>query len=229
MEAKFSTVVKDIIQSSREEAIAHGNDYISTSHILLGALDQNEVKENTVGIALKFLKVDLKKLRNKISSSLKKSNSTDLKGSIPLSKQAEKALKITYLEAKIYKSDVISSIYLLLSILRDEESETSQLLKDYKVDYDSIKELIEKKQITDGELIFNQTPRSVNHDIVKSSETIISDIKASPLSLFFDTSEYTTEEIKNIVLLLSELYANIGGDYLKLTGMSQFDRVLELV
>ena len=62
---------------------------------------------------------------------------------IPLTRQSEKVLKITYLEAKIFKSQLIGTEHLLLSILRDEDNIATQILNKFEVNYDSIKEMLE--------------------------------------------------------------------------------------
>ncbi len=115
MEAKFSPRVKDVIQYSREEALRLGHDYIGTEHLLLGLIRDGD------GVAIKLLKeltVDTVKLRRSVEDAVKGTIGTNVHiGSIPLTKQAEKVLKITYLEAKIFKSDVIGTEHLLLSIL----------------------------------------------------------------------------------------------------------------
>jgi ATP-dependent Clp protease ATP-binding subunit ClpC len=131
MEAKFSPRVKDVIQYSREEALRLGHDYIGTEHLLLGLIRDGE------GVAIKLLKeltVDTAKLRRAVEDAVKGTIGTNVNiGSIPLTKQAEKVLKITYLEAKIFKSDVIGTEHLLLSILRDEDNIASQILTQFNV------------------------------------------------------------------------------------------------
>jgi ATP-dependent Clp protease ATP-binding subunit ClpC len=52
-------------------------------------------------------------------------------------------LKITYLEAKIFKSDLIGTEHLLLSILREEDNIATQIVNKLKVNYDVIKDLLE--------------------------------------------------------------------------------------
>ena len=65
------------------------------------------------------------------------------KGNLPLVKQAEKILKITYLEAKIFKSAVIGTEHLLLSILKDEDNVATKSLNAFNIDYDVAKEEFE--------------------------------------------------------------------------------------
>jgi len=141
MEAKFSPRVKEVIQYSREEAIRLGHGYIGTEHLLLGIIREGEGKAL---LHLKNLGIDLLRLKKSIEDNIQDtaSKSTNL-GNIPLTKQAEKALKITYLEAKIFKADVIGTEHLLLSILREEDNLASSILQQYGVDYDVFKEAIE--------------------------------------------------------------------------------------
>ncbi len=149
MEAKFSPRVKDVISYSREEALRLGHDYIGTEHLLLGLIRDGD------GVAIKLLKglnVDTTKLRRSVEDAVKGTTGTNVHiGSIPLTKQAEKVLKITYLEAKIFKSDVIGTEHLLLSILRDEDNIASQLLLQYNVNYEIFKHEVDshKNNVTD--------------------------------------------------------------------------------
>jgi ATP-dependent Clp protease ATP-binding subunit ClpC len=140
MEAKFSQQVKDVISYSREEALRLGHDYIGTEHLMLGLIRDGEGRAINV---LLSLGIDLMELRRKIEGSVKAGSSINTKKqtaeNIPLVKQAEKALKITYLEAKTFKSDTIGTEHLLLSILKDEESVVTKVLESYKVDYDMVK------------------------------------------------------------------------------------------
>lgn len=141
MEAKFSPRVKDVITYSREEALRLNHDYIGTEHLLLGLIREGE------GMAIKILKslgVNLIDLRKSIENAVKGSsgNVSNL-GHIPLTKQAEKALKITYLEAKLFKSEIIGTEHLLLSILKDEDNIATQILNQYSITYELVKEEVE--------------------------------------------------------------------------------------
>ncbi len=141
MEAKFSARVKDVISYSREESLRLGHDYIGVEHLLLGLIREGE------GIAVKILmdaKIDLKELRKQLEAKLPQSSGKHLNsGNIPLLKQAEKVLKITYLEAKLFKSNMIGTEHLLLSILKEEDNVATQLLEQFKIDYDYVKEELE--------------------------------------------------------------------------------------
>jgi ATP-dependent Clp protease ATP-binding subunit ClpC len=141
MEAKFSPQVKDVISFSREEALRLGHDYIGAEHLLLGLIREGD------GMAIKILKslgVDTSKLRRSIEDSVRGTSSVTVNlGNIPLTKQAEKVLKITYLEAKIFKSDLIGTEHLLLSILRDDDNIASQILLQFNINYEIFKQEVE--------------------------------------------------------------------------------------
>ncbi len=141
MEAKFSPRVKDVISYSREEAIRLGHDYIGTEHLLLGLIREGEGKAIKT---LRALDVDTIRLKKTIEDSIRgtATNNSNLVN-IPLTKQAEKVLKITYLEAKIFKTDIIGTEHLLLSILRDEDNLASQILSQYSIVYDIFKSAVE--------------------------------------------------------------------------------------
>ena len=139
MDAKFSPRVKEVISYSREEALRLGHDYIGVEHLLLGIIREGE------GIAMRMITssgINSKDLRKKLESKLDSGQLTEVKnsGNIPLLKQAEKVLKITYLEAKLFKSNMIGTEHLLLSILKEDNNIASSLLKEYNLNYESVKE-----------------------------------------------------------------------------------------
>lgn len=134
MEGNFSERVQEVIRLSREEALRLGHDYIGTEHLLLGIIREGQ------GVAVKILRnidVDLIKLKKAIEDTVRTSGGTLTIGNIPLTKQAEKVLKITQIESKIYKSDVIGTEHILLSLLRDEDNIATQILHQFNVTYEN--------------------------------------------------------------------------------------------
>lgn len=137
MEGNFSSKVRDVIQFSREEALRLGHDYIGTEHLLLGIVRLGD------GVAVKILKnldCDLASLKRTVEETVRGTGGSVTVGNIPLTKQAEKVLRITYLEAKLYKSDTIGTEHLLLSLLRDEENIAAQILLQFDITYDGVRE-----------------------------------------------------------------------------------------
>ena len=154
MEAKFSNRVKEVISLSREEALRLGHDYIGTEHLLLGMIREGE------GVAISLLQklgVSIDDLRVAIEQATKGTASSEVKNlsNIPLTRQSEKVLKITYLEAKIFKSQLIGTEHLLLSILRDEDNIASQIMEKFEVNYEVVKELLEYQ--TDNPMASSET------------------------------------------------------------------------
>ncbi len=149
MESKFSPRVKEVISFSREEALRLGQDYIGIEHLVLGMVREGD------GLGLKVLKslqVDLNVLRKEIETNTKEKTGRAIynAGSLPLTKQAEKVLKLTVLEAKVTKSDQIGTEHLILSILKHKDNLVSKTLSRYEVDYDVYKAELDylKNQIT---------------------------------------------------------------------------------
>jgi ATP-dependent Clp protease ATP-binding subunit ClpC len=138
MEAKFSQRVKDVLTYSREEALRLGNDYIGVEHLLLGMIREGE------GLAiqiLSYLGIDNNEIKSRIEQSIvnKGKHTSDLEN-IPLVKQAERALKITYLEAKLFNSELIGTEHLLLAILKDEDNLVTKLFHGYGIEYETIRD-----------------------------------------------------------------------------------------
>jgi len=138
MDAKFSPRVRDVITFSREEALRLGHNYIGIEHILLGLIREGD--GNAVKI-LHRLDVDLDELRKVVEGSMEPASAMRPpdKDKITLVKQAEKMLKITFLEAKLFKSAQIDTEHLLLSMLKDEDNLATRTLHKFKVDYDNVK------------------------------------------------------------------------------------------
>ena len=138
MDSNFSPKVKEIISYSREEALRLGNDFIGTEHLLLGLIREGE------GLAvrvLQTLQVDLFDLRKELELAIKDKNNKPVANinSLPLTKQAEKVIRITVLEAKSLKSPTVETEHLMLSILKNKENVATQILHQYEVDYDRFK------------------------------------------------------------------------------------------
>lgn len=140
MDDNFSPRVKDVITYSKEEALRLGHDFIGTEHLMLGILRDGNGKAITI---LNNLSVDLEHLRRKVEVLSPPNPSADQsieKKNLHLTRQAERALKTTFLEAKVFQSTSISTAHLLLCILRNENDPTTKLLNKLKIDYETAKE-----------------------------------------------------------------------------------------
>ncbi len=142
MEAKFSKRVKDVISYSREEALRLKNGYIGVEHLFLGMVRDGG------GVAIQVLKymgidlVEMKKhIEQTVAGSIQDTSAPD-KDNLPLIKQAERALKLTYLEARTFNSEFIGTEHLLLAILKDKDNIVSSTLLQFGLNYENIKEEI---------------------------------------------------------------------------------------
>jgi len=135
MDNNFSTQVKEIISYSREEALRLGNDFIGAEHLMLGLIRD---QENTAIKVLKQLNVNLAELRKEIELAVKDKSGKNVANinSLPLTKQAEKVIRVTVLEAKALKSPMVETEHLLLSILKNKENIATQILNQFDIDYD---------------------------------------------------------------------------------------------
>jgi len=207
MEGNFSSKVRDVIQFSREEALRLGHDYIGTEHLILGIVRLGD------GVAVRILKnldCDLYKLKKTIEDTVRGTGGTVTVGNIPLTKQAEKVLRITYLEAKLYKSETIGTEHLLLSLLRDEENIAAQILQQFSVSYDAVREELD--------LIITGNSRDTGRGDSRTASASISSSKGGSSS--GSSREKKMEKSKTPVL------DNFGRDLTQLAEEGRLDPII---
>ena len=160
MDDNFSSRVKDVITYSKEEALRLGHDFIGTEHLLLGMLRDGGGKAISI---LNSLEVDLNYLRKKVEILSPPNPINDFnknhKKNLHLTRQAERALKTTFLEAKLFQGKSINTAHLLLCILRNENDPTTKLLIKLQVDYETVKEQF-KYLLTESDDQFQSSPSS---------------------------------------------------------------------
>jgi ATP-dependent Clp protease ATP-binding subunit ClpC len=141
MDDNFSPRVKDVLAFSKEEALRLGHDFIGTEHLLLGILRDGGGKAVHI---LDGMDIDLEQLRRKTEiltpATTEHDSLSKEKKNLRLTRQAERALKTTFLEAKLFQSSTINTAHLLLCILRNENDPTTKLLQKLKIDYDNVKD-----------------------------------------------------------------------------------------
>lgn len=162
MRNNFTSRVQKVIRYSKEEAIRLGHDFIGTEHLFLGIIKEGE------GIAIKILKnigIDVEKLKQRLEEASGPAGGMMTLGNLPLSKRAEKVLKVTYLEAKNFKSDIIGTEHLLLSLLKEKEGLAAQVMMsfniDYNIVYNDLKNILEGKPISSQSNSQRSSPQKV--------------------------------------------------------------------
>jgi len=166
MDSNFSTKVKEVIAYSREEALRLGNDFIGTEHLLLGLIRQGN------GLAVQILEamdINLSGLRKEIEMTIKdKGDHANVNlNSLPLTRQAERVIRITVLEAKSMKSQLADVEHLMLSILKNKENPAAQILKLHQIDYDGYKSEL---MILQGNMPSADYPNDPNSDEFEDEE-----------------------------------------------------------
>ena len=137
MKNNFSSRVQMVIQFSREEALRLGHDYIGTEHLLLGLIREGE------GIAVEILRnlgTDLEDIKRAVEDAVKSTGETMTIGNIPFTKRAEKILKMAYVEAEKYKSDIIGTEHLLLALVKEKDGVAAQVLMNFEITYEAVRE-----------------------------------------------------------------------------------------
>jgi ATP-dependent Clp protease ATP-binding subunit ClpC len=140
MKNNFSSRVQMVIQFSREEALRLGHDYIGTEHLLLGLIREGE------GIAVEILRnlgTDLEEIKRAVEDAVKSTGETMTIGNIPFTKRAEKILKMAYVEAEKYKSDIIGTEHLLLALVKEKDGVAAQVLLNFDITYEAVREELE--------------------------------------------------------------------------------------
>uniref|UniRef100_UPI0039A63A15 ATP-dependent Clp protease ATP-binding subunit n=1 Tax=Ornithobacterium rhinotracheale TaxID=28251 RepID=UPI0039A63A15 len=148
MNDNFSQRVRNVIAYSKEEALRLGHDSVGTEHLVLGILRDGD------GKAMRFLQslqYDASYIRAKIEALNPPREVLDATPkNLQLTKQAERALKTTFLEAKLNQSSAVDTGHLLLCILRNENDPVTQALNKLGIDYNSLKEEIAEEQSPSG-------------------------------------------------------------------------------
>ncbi|MFV8225901.1 ATP-dependent Clp protease ATP-binding subunit [Christiangramia aquimixticola] len=211
MDDNFSPRVKDVIAYSKEEALRLGHDFIGTEHLMLGLLRDGDGKAIDI---LTALDIDLSHLRRKVEI-LSPANPNTVtisneKRNLHLTRQAERALKTTFLEAKLFQSSSINTAHLLLCILRNENDPTTKLLNKLKIDYDGVKDQF-KYMIASDEDDFTESPTAESFSDDESEDTA----RENPFSGGASTGK-TNKKSKTPVL------DNFGRD---LTAMAEADKL----
>lgn len=214
MDDNFSPRVKDVIAYSKEEALRLGHDFIGTEHLMLGLLRDGNGKAINI---LDALDVDLDHLRRKVEILSPANPNTGTiqkdKKNLHLTRQAERALKTTFLEAKLFQSSSINTAHLLLCILRNENDPTTKLLHKLKVDYDNVKEQFKSMITSDDDYLDAPQAESFPSDPEDTGDSKESNFGSS-------STQKGTKKSKTPVL------DNFGRDLTKLAEENKLDPVV---
>ena len=214
MDDNFSPRVKDVIAFSKEEALRLGHNFIGTEHLMLGILRDGGGKAIAI---LNSIEINLEELRRKVEilnpASIDDTQTLNDKKNLHLTRQAERALKTTFLEAKLFQSELINTVHLLLCILRNENDPTTKLLSQLNVDYDIVKEQFKLMLANDSDS-YEELPSSSFPDEKEND----GESKENP---FIPTSETKTNKKSKTPVL-----DNFGRDITSLAEQEKLDPVV---
>jgi len=215
MDDNFSPRVKDVIAFSKEEALRLGHNFIGTEHLMLGILRDGGGKAIAI---LNAIEVNLEELRRKVEilnpAMIDDFQSLKDKKNLHLTRQAERALKTTFLEAKLFQSELINTVHLLLCILRNENDPTTKLLTQQNIDYDIVKEQF-KLLIANDSDSYEELPSTASFPEEKDNE---GEGKENP---FIPTSESKSSKKSKTPVL-----DNFGRDITALAEQEKLDPVV---
>ena len=214
MDDNFSPRVKDVIAFSKEEALRLGHNFIGTEHLMLGILRDGGGKAIAI---LNSIEINLEELRRKVEilnpAAIDNMQRLNDKKNLHLTRQAERALKTTFLEAKLFQSELINTVHLLLCILRNENDPTTKLLSQLNIDYDIVKEQFKLMLANDSDT-YEELPTSSFPD-EKENE---GESKENP---FIPASETKTNKKSKTPVL-----DNFGRDITSLAEQEKLDPVV---
>ena len=215
MDDNFSPRVKDVISYSKEEALRLGHDFIGTEHLMLGILRDGSGKAINI---LSSLEIDLDYLRRKVEI-LSPANSAqnqmaNNKKNLHLTRQAERALKTTFLEAKLFQNPSINTAHLLLCILRNENDPTTKLLHKLQIDYETVKDQFKLISADESDEVMDI---SMSSPMSEEPEDDASPKKSNP----FGTSESKSSKKSSTPVL-----DNFGRDLTALATSNKLDPVI---
>ena len=142
METNFSNELKYVLDQSRMEAARHNSSLIKAEHLLLAILSKSE--SHAFKALSKLLDDDaMYKLRDSLDNSLFEQPGSA--NALSVSDLANRIIKLSVLEARMLKSNVVDSEHLLLAIFHNSEVQNLDIMgmfRDAGITYESLYKLL---------------------------------------------------------------------------------------
>ncbi|MDR2811070.1 MAG: ATP-dependent Clp protease ATP-binding subunit [Tannerellaceae bacterium] len=138
MKNNYSKQLMDIIEYSREEAIRLQTSYIDPEHLMLGIIRDGE--GNAIHV-LHELDVNIPDVKKNIEQDIRSIYfNVEYIGdhNIAVSKTSERVLRMSLLEARVFKSEETGTEHLLLAILKEEFNMAAKILSEAGITYRSV-------------------------------------------------------------------------------------------
>lgn len=143
MDINFSKDLKDVLDKSRNEAIRHNSKSINPEHLLLALISDSDSKSfHLIEKATKgYSAYELQQALDNEIYDLTASAQTEL----TVSDLSNRLIKLSVLEARMLKSEVVDPEHLLLAIFHNSETQNMQFMSRFKeagISYESLYKLL---------------------------------------------------------------------------------------
>ncbi|MGO8673415.1 MAG: Clp protease N-terminal domain-containing protein [Capsulimonadaceae bacterium] len=129
---RYTERARRVVFYSQEEAGRFGVNYVSTEHLLLGLVRDDD---SVAARVLDGIGASREAIRAEIELQVTRGDGR-LGPDVQLSSQAKRALDLAYDEARRLKNNYIGTEHLLLGLIREEQSMAAQVLAKFGVDAD---------------------------------------------------------------------------------------------
>ena len=136
---EISDECSSLLARAREVAIRFVNDAIAPEHLLYAV---TELPESNAARVLDAFAVDIEGVRREIEDLVRREGKGVHIGSMPLTREGEKVVKIAQSEARLLEEEFVGTEHLLLAILRHADSVAATLLVEEGVRYDDVLQVI---------------------------------------------------------------------------------------
>ena len=134
---RFSPEVTTLLSLSREEALRLYNDKVTPAHLMLGMIRQ---QQGHVREVLERLNVNIPLLRQQLEGAARKQSGEVAATSdeMALDETSNRIMRLSVLESMVTRSEDIDVEHILLAIVREQNNEASQLLRQHEVTYQQL-------------------------------------------------------------------------------------------
>ncbi|MDR1556898.1 MAG: ATP-dependent Clp protease ATP-binding subunit [Tannerellaceae bacterium] len=137
MKSNYSKQLMGVLEYSREEAARLQNTYIGPEHLMLGIFRDGE--GNAIQL-LKELNINMFDIKKNIERDIRNIYETEYiaENEIVISKTSERVLRMSLLEARLFKSKETGTEHLLLAILKEEFNTAAKILGEAGITYNAV-------------------------------------------------------------------------------------------
>lgn len=147
MEINFSNELKSVLEKSRNEAVRHNNNVITPEHLFLALMGDTGSRVFSL-MERASRNVSVYQLRQELDDSLYDSTAPLRAEEVAVSDLANRLVKLSVLEARMLRSEVVDTEHLLLAILHNPEIQNMKFIIPFRqagIDYQSMLKLLNVK------------------------------------------------------------------------------------